>query len=133
MPSDGIPPDVREFLFEYVDSIDQLEVMLFLRSGRERAWTALEVSNELRTNPGAAETRLKRLKEIGVLESDGSAPPAYRYSPATPDMDRVIASLADVYRVRRHKIYELIFSSLKRARKFLDAFTVPGKKESVDD
>lgn len=133
MSSHGIPPEVQEFIFEYIDSIDQLDVMLLLRAQRDRAWTAQEVSAELRTNPGSAAHRLASLAALGLLQVENASPPSYRYSPATPQLERVVSELAEVCRVRRHKVYELIFSSLKAARKFLNAFTVPGRKETVDD
>lgn len=133
MSHDGIPPDVLEFIFEHIDSIDQLDVMLLLRTHRSREWTAQQVSDELRTNPGLAASRLAGLKAIGVLQDNGASPLGYRYSPATSDLERIVSDLAETYRVRRHKVYELIYSSLKRARKFLDAFTIPEPKVGDHD
>lgn len=128
---DGIPEDVREFIFEYIDSIEQLDILMLLRSTRERGWTAQQVSDQLRTNPESAANRLAILKSIGILDFNDASIPSYRYNPPQ-DMDLIVSKLVEVYKIRRHKVYELIFSSLKRARKFLNAFTMGDKKEDGD-
>jgi hypothetical protein len=131
MSVDGIPEDVREFIFESIDSIEQLSILLLLSATRERVWTAEQLSFELRTNPESTRSRLDLLRRLNLLEVSPTSPPSFRYSPS-PDMDRIITALGEVHKVRPHKVYELIFSSLKRARKFLNAFTLPSKKEDDD-
>lgn len=128
---DGIPEDVREFIFEHIDSIEQLDIMMLLRSHRERFWTAQQVSVELRTNAESAANRLNLLRTIGILDVKDPSEPSYRYNPS-PEIDHVVRKLGEEYKIRPHKIYELIFSSLKRARKFLNAFTMRDKKEDGD-
>jgi hypothetical protein len=133
MPKSGIPEAVRNFIFEYIDSIDLLEVMLLLRIQRDRSWSAKQVSDELRTNPDSAATRLVDLKNFGILQDQGGSPPTYVYSPMTNDLENVVKDLAELYKIHRHQVYELIFSSLKKSRKFLDTFTVLDKKRENDE
>lgn len=130
--SDGFPDEVRQFIFESVDSIEQLEIMLLLRSTGERMWTAQEIASKLRTNSASVVKRLAGLKRTGVVSDDCATHPSYRYRPVTPEIAAIVDGLADTCKIRPHRVYELIFSSLKGARKFLDAFTLPGKKGGGD-
>ena len=133
MPPNGVSKAVQEFIFEYIDSIDQLEVLLLMRATRERSWTAKEISDAMRTSLEAATHRLSALVAIGLLTEQDANPPTYRYSPLTVEMDGTVEELAETYKVHRHSIYGLIFSTLKRARRFLDAFTMIDEKDENND
>lgn len=124
MVEDGIPDNVRQFLFEHVDSVEQLEVLLLLRHQDTRSWSAAEVSHELRTNTTSVEKRLNRLAALNLLEADQALPPSFRYRPRSNEERAMIDALSEAHRIRRHKVYELIFSPLKRARNFAEAFAV---------
>jgi hypothetical protein len=116
-----IPDDVRQFVFEHVDSVTQLEVLFLLHNHTEREFDAEEVAKELRANIGACAKYLEALTSTGLLkDSDGS----YRYEPDSPELDTVIKHLIDSYKIRPHKVMELIFSNSKKARNFADAFNL---------
>ena len=125
----GIPNNVKQFIFEYIDSVEQLDVLLLLRAHQNHSWTAKLVSDELRTNPVSAENRLLGLKVAGLIENDGPSEGLYRYCPVTSTLSTTVDDLASACQVRRHKVYELIFSPMKRARKFADAFMVLDPKK----
>ena len=132
--SEGIPEDVQQFIFEHIDAIEQLDVLLLLRSTPTREWSAREVSDELRANPASITDRLASLAGLNLLVESGSTPPLYRFAPKEAAVAAVIDKLAEVYRVRRHKVFELIFSPIKRARSFARAFlVVRGPKKDEDD
>lgn len=126
----GVPSELQQFIFEHIDSIEQLDILLLLSTHADRAWTGEQVAKELRTNPRSATGKLAGMRGLGLLEECG--PAVYRYLPAAPALAAVVDALSDACRIRRHQVYELIFSSLKGARKFLDAFTVVDATKEED-
>jgi hypothetical protein len=42
-----IPEAVRKLIAEYIDSVEQLEVLILLRSRRDRPWTIDEIDDHI--------------------------------------------------------------------------------------
>jgi hypothetical protein len=118
MAASEFDPLVKDFLETQVTSLVQLEVLLLLRSSEERAWSAKEISHELRSDIGWIEERLENLVATGFLvvgEADALA--TYRYAPATDDMRRLADGVARAYEERRLAVISLVYagSSIDRA------------------
>jgi hypothetical protein len=129
----GFPDDVGKFIFSYIDSVEQLEVLLLLRACREQSFTAKNVSDAMRTSLDSASNRLTTLQRQGFLSSD-PATEMFKYSPAATELDTLVGRLEEVYRVRKHKVLELIFSPMKKvARNFADAFVVSKTRGSGEE
>lgn len=124
MATHDVPEDVQRFIFDHIDSVEQLDVLLLLREHPDRQWSSAQISTELRTSPLSVDLRLRLLKAQGLIDDGGGAPPSYRFQPQTPALAARVSALADIYRVRRHAVYGLIFSPLKRVRTFANAFMV---------
>lgn len=125
MTDAGIPDEVRAFIAEHIDSVEQVEVLLLLRRSGDREWTADAVSDELRTNPGSAAERLADLTARRLIAPAGGAPerPGYRYAPGTPALDQAVRGLDQAYAERRVSVINLIFSKpIDKIRTFADAF-----------
>lgn len=123
------PSSVSAFIFEYIDSVEQLEVLLLLSGALNRTWTAEELSRELRSNPNSIAQRLQPLCHSGLVVCIDQE---YRYAPKDAALDVVVRELALANKTHRHRVLELIFSPLKKARMFADAFRL-GRKEDGDD
>ena len=134
MPDSGIPEDIRQFIFTYVDSVAQLEALFFLRLNQSRAFTPEELSAQMRSSLGSAQATLVHLETSGLVTREVGA---YRYALAGTELDGIVGSLAQEFRLRPHKIFEQIFSPMKRARQFADAFLMGGgnkpKKEEDEN
>ncbi|HVR71649.1 MAG TPA: hypothetical protein VMT87_12480 [Vicinamibacteria bacterium] len=121
MATGEIDARVREFVMRHIDSLEQLEVLLLLRTRPERTWTPKEVSAELRTTERSSGTRLAALAAGGLLREDPAG--AYRYAPRAPELDAAAGDLAEAYAVRRIAVTNLIFARpLSQVRTFADAF-----------
>jgi hypothetical protein len=121
-----IPPEVRRFVAERIDSVGQLEVLLLVRSDPARNWSVSEVSAELRSDPHWAEVQLEYLRVEGLLVASQDARPRYRYEPAPPELEDVVARLSGAFEARRADLIKLIFSQRpsERLRAFSEAFRV---------
>jgi AraC-like DNA-binding protein len=124
LASNGIPNDVEAFLIDHIDSIDVLEVLLFLFQHPSDRWTALQIARELRINEAQAARRLEQLTHDQLTDRDASASePAYSFEPADSTVIETIRRLDQVYRERRVGVITLIFSKPSdKIRTFADAF-----------
>ena len=123
MPEHDISAKLKQFIFEFVDSVELIEVLLLIRNHSEKWFSAIQISAELRSNPKSITNRLGKLANIGLLEQD-SDKDLFRFKPETTQLSALVAELSNEYLLRRHAIFELIFSSSKTARQFADAFIV---------
>ncbi|HEX3465915.1 MAG TPA: hypothetical protein VHS78_17845 [Candidatus Elarobacter sp.] len=104
-----------------IDSVELLEVLLLLREDRARAWTAEQLSAELRSSPHSIARRLAHLqrRRLAAVESG-----SWRYAGAAKD-DRLVRRLAELYRERPTTVIDFIFSPPSDTlQSFSDAFKV---------
>lgn len=121
---------VRSFIFEHIDSVEQLEVLLFLRKNCERPCTAEEITNELRSNLTSVSGRLNVLKSKNLIKEENSS---FQYN-NIQEIEDLLIEVAEEYKVRRTLILELIFSPLKKMRNFADSFVFnPSDKKKGDN
>jgi hypothetical protein len=117
-----IPDEVQRFLAEHVESAEQLDALMLLRSDPSRTWTAESLSQALFSVPQSAARTLERLGAQGFAADDGAAPAAYRYAAAGPDDERV-SRLAAAYRADRAAVIKQLFARrVDPVRSLADAF-----------
>ena len=121
-----VTEEVRLFIGRYIGSLDQLEVLLLVSALPDRDWSVDAVYQVVKSNPAVVAQRLEEFVAAGLLTR--STEPLYRYGPRTQELSRAISSLGAIYKMSRHKIIEIIYSSKDDALKgFADAFRL--KKE----
>jgi len=115
----SLPEPVRRFIRRNINSVELLDVLLLLRARSERAWTARELSDELRSSPNSIARRLEHLgrRRLTVRAGDG-----HRYA-ASGETDEVVQLLGDAYQLRRSAVIDEIFSE-DPLQSFSDAFKV---------
>jgi hypothetical protein len=126
----GVSPEIARFLTAHIDSVEELELLLLLRRGRERAWNAEEAARALYANPQSIARRLARLQrsELLALDEPAATPPVFRYAPTDRDVCALVGRLDEVYRERRVAVITFLASQpLENIRAFADAFRL-GRK-----
>jgi predicted ArsR family transcriptional regulator len=119
----GLPDDVRQFITDNISSVAKLEVLLLLRNNPEPAWTAAAVAKALATSPEVMQTHLDEWLARGLLQVSEASERGYRYSPKSPELDRTVRDLADLYQARRVTVITQIYSEpVDKVRTFADAF-----------
>jgi hypothetical protein len=90
-----------------VNSVDQLESLLLLRTYRESSFTAAQLGEKLYTSQPAAELTLAALMASGFVRDnlDGS----FSYA-AAPEVDELIDQLEKLYKTRRVTIISTIYN-----------------------
>ena len=123
MTDPGISQEVRALLLERIDSVVQLELLLLLQGSPDRAWTAADVAQQLRIDPSWTTGQLGELVSRGLLAPSADVAGAFRYAPASPQLDLAVVQLARDYAERRVTVITLIFSKpVDKLRTFADAF-----------
>jgi hypothetical protein len=120
-----LPAEVRQFIDTYINSVEQLEILLLVRSDQAVDWTACRVSDALRTNERSAANRLADLAARNILVAKGESPIVYRYAPTPDSLNNTISTLATLYVHFRFRIIEAIFAKPNDyVRLYADAFRI---------
>jgi hypothetical protein len=123
MADDGIPPEVRRFLSRYIQSVEQLEVLLLVASKGDKGWTVGEVYNVIRSSESSVRQRLESFAADGLLTVSAGPPTTYAFAPSDGEVRTAIAKTASVYQSLRVRIVEAIFKSdLDPVQGFAEAF-----------
>jgi DNA-binding IclR family transcriptional regulator len=116
-----IHDDTRRFILTSIPSVPFLEAVLLVRSAPGQDWDTAAVARRLYLPPARVGELLQALAEAGMARE--SAPGAWRYSPATPELAQRLDALAAAYAADLVGVSRLIHSRIdKRAQQFADAF-----------
>jgi hypothetical protein len=122
----GIPEDVRRFLLQCIDSVEQLEVLLHLYRTPEQSWSSDAIALALYSNPASIARRLAGLYTHDLLALTSSS--GYRYQPKTAELEATVSQLAETYRQRRVAVISIIASKpMENVRAFSEAFRLRKK------
>lgn len=129
MPEEATPPEVAEFIAKYISSLEQLEVIMAVSQDPARAWTVQDVFGIVQSNETSIGKRLAGFAMAGLLKTERTEPPQYRFAPPSPALHQAIAATTQFYRRRPVTTIELIFGRHKDAtapsdpaQTFADAF-----------
>ncbi|MEO6326619.1 MAG: hypothetical protein ABIT01_05190 [Thermoanaerobaculia bacterium] len=92
-----IPDELRRFFADRVGgSVDQLRIALLLRLESDREWSVGEVAAVLNMPQASTGMRLFLLRSTGVIGGSGM-PMTYRYEPASPQFEAMLALIEETY------------------------------------
>lgn len=131
MSDNDIPKTVRDFVFEYIDSVEQLEILLLLESDSNKSWSLAELNGLLRSNLNSVEKRISLLLSQGLIIKNEDS--QFSFFLDDVDLRQTIHSLADIYKVHRYRILEMIFSPMKKSRDLAEAFRLSPAKPNKGD
>ena len=124
MSDDVIPADARQFLLRSIDSVAQLEGLLWLRAHAGQGFDAATVASHLYIAEDDAARLLSRLAQRGLVVIEVAADLRhYVYRPSTPELDAMVTQIDALYRQNLIPVTNLIHSKSKsRIEAFADAF-----------
>lgn len=129
MSDDELPEDVREFIGRYIDSVEQLRVLLLLGANPDRAWTLAEITEDLRSSEISIAQRLAGLYERKVLlpAEEGGDPRLHRFTPGSPGLRPLVRQLIELNRAKPYRLIDAIYSRPSSSlRAFSEAFKWKG-------
>ncbi|RYZ95185.1 MAG: hypothetical protein EOP11_25290 [Proteobacteria bacterium] len=120
--------EIVAFLRLCVDSVESLEVLGLLLDSPDREWTAKALSIEIRSSEGSVNKRLHALSACRVIAVPSA--PTFRYQAGSPEMARLAPEVIAFYRLRPHRVMEILYNKPESAmQSFADAFRF-NKKEN---
>ena len=118
MSEELMPEEVRNLIVRHIDSVAQLEALLFLHARSSEQWDVATVAKRLYASPSDMAAALAGLTGDGFLVRDSEL---YRYA-RRPDCDAAVEALAEAYAHYLIPITNLIHSKSRHIRAFSDAF-----------
>ncbi len=119
-----IPEDVSRFMHDYVETIDQLEILRVLSEGPEREWDIASLAHEVQAEPQRVRAHLAAMTARGLLSMTVRGPNvACRYGAGSTELDGMVSRLLQVYRERPVTMIKLVYERARDPlRAFADAF-----------
>jgi len=108
-----IPEHVVAFLREYIDSVDQVEILLLLKSKSGSECTAEDISRSLSTPAASVASRLAHFHAVGLVDMKPGAVPQYQYRPKSADLEQAVQDLEEAYAKYRVRLINLISSMVQ--------------------
>ncbi len=128
--SHGLSKQVLELISKYIDSLEELEILILVKNDPQKSWSLDRVNDQVRSSAASIQQRLAKLVETGFVAFDSSTK-EYRYEPKSENLVTAVTLLAEAYRERRIKVIEAIYSKpVSGIRSFSEAFRF--KRENND-
>jgi hypothetical protein len=126
MPVDPFPEEVKRFMDQNIESIEQLEILRILGEDPEKEWSATVLAREVQAPPQGIAAHLAGLHSRGLLTSVPRDKDLFwRYGPRTPELEQMVGRLLQLYRQRPVTMINLVYSRARDAlQTFADAFRV---------
>lgn len=131
-----IDPQIRDFLLQYVETYEQLEVLLLLCRQRDRSWTPEAVGERLRISTLVAAKALDDLCRSRLVDQlKVGRQTTYTFRPASTKLAATVEALVREYDDSPLNIIHFMnANALDRvrsaaARTFADAFVIDPKKK----
>ncbi len=118
MSYEPIPDDIRDLIQRHIDSVAQLEALLFLRNSPADAFTAATVAKRLYAPEAEITHALVQLSADGFIRREKEM---YRYE-CSDEQRKRIDRLAQAYSRHLIPITNLIHAKPRNIRQFSDAF-----------
>jgi len=118
MSEQPLPEKVQDLILRHIDTVAQLEALLFLRERPTERWDAPSVAKRLYAPAAETAMALAALSNDGFLIREGEL---YGYSPAS-DYHAEVELLAKAYTRQLVPITNLIHSKPRNIKAFSDAF-----------
>jgi hypothetical protein len=107
---------------QHIGSVWSLELLLLLRSRPAEAWRAEALVRELRASTPLIAGCLGKLQASGLAVQEGGA---WRFAPASPELERFCDQLAEAYQTRPVALISMI-AAPSQVQDLANAFKLKG-------
>jgi hypothetical protein len=124
MPGEDLPPEIRQFIYEHLRSVEQLEILILLSGKPDSTWSVQTVYEVIVSSKTSVERWLVDFVRIGFFERNMESPPLFRFI-AGGETAATVEALARLYKMKPVRIIEAIFrKGQDPAQGFADAFKI---------
>ncbi len=107
VPAESLSPELRQFITEYVHSVEQLEILCLLHESGSKELTVGEVFRVVQSSRESVAKCLESFHKHGFLRSE--TPGAYQFAARTGANGQSLAALVRAYHERRVAVIESIY------------------------
>lgn len=126
MAEGELPEIVARFLWQHIESVEQLEILNVLASDPSRAWSVAEVFAKVQSNAGSIHQRLHRFASEGIVLQEGEN---YRFNDKDPRMAETLRAVLSDFQNKSVRVIEAIYNRRTDAvQSFADAFKLKPRK-----
>ena len=123
MPREPIPDELRRFILTSVPSVPFVEAMLLFMAKPDTALLVDDIARGLYVPRGSAVQVIEALREAQVIAQEPLQAEAFRFAPASPELEHMLRQLSASYARDLIGVTDLIHSrTARRAQQFADAF-----------
>ncbi|MCC6660251.1 MAG: hypothetical protein IT437_05135 [Phycisphaerales bacterium] len=127
MSDDRMPPQVQAFIFEYIHSVAQLEILLHIMALDPAAVSPAAAATKLRLSEPWAADQMADMARCALLKREAAG---YRFAPASEAARAAAHALAHAYTDRRVAVIGLIYNKPSpQLRAFSDAFRLGSRPQ----
>ena len=114
---------VCAFINAFIESIDQLRVLLVLARQPDREWSVGEVCSATALPVTTAAAQLQRLATIGLIVANPDPAATFKYGPRATEFQQMVQELIQLDDQRPVTLIRLVYSRRSgSAQAFADAF-----------
>jgi hypothetical protein len=131
----SVAPGVRAFLRDYIESHEELEILLLVHRRGDRDWDSSAVAAELGISLALAREALESLCRAELLRAHRSGPSVSFMASSVPETLDLIEKLAEAYQEHRFDIAAILATHAierlrtRALRTFSESFIIGRKKD----
>ena len=123
MSGENLPPEVKQFIFTHLSTIEELEILILLANGGSKQWTAETIYHVILSSRPSIEKGMEKFAAAGLLVKSEDVPPGYLFTAG--DDEATIRDLIRCYREAPVRVIETIYQkSRDSVQGFADAFKI---------
>jgi hypothetical protein len=120
--NERLPPEIRQFIAQQIDSLAQLEALLLMRREPNRSWRAEDLARSLYLSDEMCRGMFEEFERRRFVTSQAGEG-TYAYSCSDLQNDALLGTLATLYQERRVAVISEIYSNpVAKVQTFADAF-----------
>lgn len=122
--TEPIPDQVARFVDDYVESIEQLEILRVLGEAPTKEWNAADLATATQIHPSAIAPHLAALEQRGLLKIEKREGIAFcRYGTASADTEKKLTELLQFYKERPVTLIRVVYDRANdRVKAFAESF-----------
>jgi hypothetical protein len=119
----GFSNELDRFIALEINSLEQLEILLFVSGNPHKWWTVQDVYNVVKSSLQSVGDRLNEMVERGFLKKESDAEVRYQFAPGDEKVWNMTAELRNAYKEKSVKVVQAIYSKPPDAvQEFAKAF-----------
>lgn len=127
MSGEDLPSEIRQFISQYVRSVEQLEILLLVAAKPCPPWSLQAVYDVVLSSKPSIERWLEEFIRLGFVQKAGEENSSYQFA-AEEEVRALVEKLDALYKVKPVRIIEAIFKREQEpAQSFADAFKLRKK------